>query len=90
MKQVKNKSFKNLSKIGSKNQENRVMLDAALSNKIGVRVSQDADGKAIGVNLLVPLPRNENGSRQVSELVLNGFQARSLYEALSNFYKDSK
>jgi hypothetical protein len=90
MKQVKNRSFKRLAKIGSRNKQNRVPLDSTLSNQIGVRVTQDSDGKAIGVNLLLPLPRNENGSRQVSELFLNGYQSRSLYEALKKFYKDSE
>lgn len=88
MKQLTNKTYDSLSGIGSKNSRNlkEVTLQEE-TTEIGVSIERSGLKKATTLELLLPTTRSSKGSRRVSMLELNGFQARELYETLRSFYE---
>lgn len=84
---MKNNSFDKLSGIGTRNSENKMVLETREMNLVGVNVSKEGAGhKPINLTLLVPASRSDSDSRRVLEIKMTGVQARELYTTLENFY----
>lgn len=83
-----NRTYDSLSGIGSKNTRNlkEIRLPEE-TTEIGVSIERSGQKKATTLELIVPATRSSKGSRRVSMLELNGFQARELYETLRSFYE---
>jgi hypothetical protein len=82
-----NRSFENLSRLGTFNGRNRFTVRTAESNEIGVAVTQPGSKKATTLEIVVPAERSYLGSRRAGRLVLNGHQMRELYETLRAAYE---
>ncbi len=82
-----NNNFEELASCGTVNTENQVVTTPH-SNKIGVAVMQPSAKKAIVVDIIVPEARSSCGSRRVSHLTLNGYQARALLNSLNEAYSN--
>lgn len=84
---VNSEGYGKITGIGTVNPENRVSPRPSRSRRIEVSVTQDRKNTPINVEILLPIQRSELGSRRVVAVSLNGAQARSLYETLTNFFE---
>ena len=84
-----NTSFASLSRIGTYNRSNVVVLTPTTTTDIGVSVEQNGTKKAMSMQVSVPISRDRTtGSRRTAQLTLNGTQARRLYETLSRHFEE--
>jgi len=84
-----NTTFASLSRIGTYNRKNVVVLTPVTTTDIGVSVEQDGVKKAMSMQVIVPISRSrKTGSRRTAQLTLNGTQARTLYETLSRHFEE--
>lgn len=81
-----NSKFESLARLGSRNHRNRFEISTSDVTDIGVSVEQAGAKKATTVEVLLP-GRTLRGSRRVARAVLNGHQARELFEALRTHYE---
>ena len=82
-----NTHYASLARLGSgSNPRNRVLLQTAESDTIGVNLEQSASKKAVRMEMVVPITRSRKGSRRAAHIELSGRQARDLYETLYRFY----
>jgi hypothetical protein len=86
---VNSGGFGRITRIGTRNPENRVSPRTSRSRRLEVAVSQDRRNTSINLEIYVPIQRSSVGSRRVAALNLNGAQARVLYETLSEFFSDA-
>jgi hypothetical protein len=85
---IANRNFRNLAGIGTKNGRNRFTVRTATSNEVGVSITQPGSKKATTLEIMYPAARSNVGSRRAGRLVLNGRQARELYETLRAVYEN--
>lgn len=84
-----NPSYESLARIGSgSNPRNALRFTPTGSTEIGVSVEQPASKKAMTMEVIVPISRSKTRSRRTARFMLNGAQARKLYETLSKFYAE--
>lgn len=82
-----NRSFESLSGLGTVNGHNRFTVRTAELTDIGVAVEQSGSKKATTLEIIVPARRSYRGSRRAGRVVLNGRQARELFETLRVHYE---
>jgi len=88
MKTTTNNGFKQLSGLGTINGRNRINVKTADLDEIGVEIETAGSKKETLLEIFVPAKRSSNGSRRVGRFVLNGKQARALFNTLKNHYEE--